>query len=357
MKNRAFQYVAIGLATIALLYFAFRGQNPADAFATIAKANVLPLLIGVLLMFVSHAVRAYRWQIVLRPLKEKTSFWLAYRATLAGYGMNNLIPRSGELVRPYIMSRGEHIPMAGALASVVVERLADVIALALLMLFSLLTYGARLTTAFPFLTGSAIWMLAIMVAALVGFILMFFSERRTSQFVRIFVKRLPAGIAAKIEKIALEFSVGLRGLDRSSIAPLSIGTIGIWLIYGVSMYISLGGFSELSSLTLGDAFLLLTLSGIAYTIPTPGATGSYHALIKTGLVIVFGVPASAALGYAIATHALSFVTITLSGMTMVVIEGVSFGAAKNLKESAPKPASGAPGKSSLFIANPSDSLG
>jgi len=298
----------------------------------IGEAHVLPLLGGVIIMFLSHAVRAFRWQIVLRPLKRRTSFWRAFRATIAGYGMNNLIPRSGEIVRPYLMSRGEDIPMAGALASVVVERLADVLALAVLMIYSLWAYGSRLTSVFPMFSGSAIVILALMLAALILFILMFFSERRTRRFVDIFVKRLPSRLALRMEKIAVDFSHGLRGLDRSAIVPLVIGTAGIWLLYGVSMFVSLQGFDAAKTLTFGDACLLLTLSGIAYTIPTPGGTGSYHALIKTGLAMIFGVPASIALAYAIATHALSYITTTLSGLGVLVAEGVSIGAARKLKD-------------------------
>jgi uncharacterized protein (TIRG00374 family) len=327
-RRRVLYYLAIAFATVGLLYLAFRGQNLSESVHAIGDAHLLPLLGGIVLMFLSHAVRAFRWQIVLRPLKARTSFWRSFRATLAGYGMNNLIPRSGEIVRPYLMSRGENIPMAGALASVVVERLADVLALAALMIYSLWAYGSRLTSVFPMFSGSAIVILAVMLVALILFILMFFSERRTRGFIEIFVKRLPDRFAKRVEKVALDFSLGLRGLQRSAIAPLIFGTIGIWLIYGISMWVSLQGFDVAKSLTLGDAFLLLTLSGIAYTIPTPGATGSYHALIKTGLAMIFGVPPTVALAYAIATHALSFISITLAGLGVLVAEGVSFGAAR-----------------------------
>ncbi len=246
--------------------------------------------------------------------------------------MNNLVPRSGEIVRPYLMARGESIPVAGALASVVVERLADVIALAVLMIGSLLIYQTRVTTVFPVFSGNTIGFIALVLACLIGFILMFFSERRTRGFIRIFVKRLPALLASKIENVALDFSKGLRGLDRSAILPLLLGTIGIWFIYGISMFVSLQGFEDptMAKLTLPDAFLLLTLSGIAFTIPTPGGTGSYHALIKTGLAMVFGVPPNVALAYAIATHALSYITMIAAGLAVLISEGLSFGNARSI---------------------------
>jgi len=335
VKSSALKYLAIAIATLGLLYLAFRGQNLGAALAAAGHARVWPLVAGILIMFLSHGVRALRWQIVLRPLKKRTSTWLAFKATIAGYAMNNLIPRSGEIVRPYIMARGESIPMAGTLASVIVERLTDVLALAALIIFSLLSFRTRVTNVFPMFSGSILTVLAIMLAVLAGFILVFFSERRTEQLLGILARPFPERIGSKIGRMGRDFSRGLRGLERGAILPLLLGTVGIWVLYGLSMYVSLQGFNNpaMSALTLRDAFLLLTLSGIAFTIPTPGGLGSYDALITTGLSMIFGVPPGIALAYAVATHALSYISTTVIGLAFLLTEGISFSSAKNLKNS------------------------
>lgn len=337
MKSSALKYFAIAVATLGLLYLAFRGQDLSATMAAMGHARLWPLVLGIIIMFLSHGVRALRWQIVLRPLKRQTSFWLAFKATIAGYAMNNLIPRSGEIVRPYIMSRGEGIPMAGTLASVIVERLTDVLALAALIVFSLLSFETRVTKVFPMFSGSILTILAIILAVLAGFILIFFSERRTEQLVSILARPLPQKVGAKIGRLGRDFSKGLRGLEKSAIVPLLLGTAGIWALYGLSMYVSLQGFNDpaMSALTMRDAFLLLTLSGIAFTIPTPGALGSYDAFIRTGLSMIFGVPAGVALAYAVATHALSYISTTLVGLGFLLKEGISFSSAKDLKTSEP----------------------
>ncbi len=335
MKSPALKYAAIAIVTVGLLYLAFRGQDLGAAMDAMGRARIVPLLGGLLIMFLSHGVRALRWRIVLWPLKRPTSLWLAFKATIAGYAMNNLIPRSGELVRPYIMARGESIPMAGTLASVVVERLADVLALAALIVFSLVSFQSRVTNVFPMFNGDVLWGLAVMLILLISLILVFFSERRTEQMVTLVTRPLPAKWREKIIQMGRDFSHGIRGLERSAILPLIVGTVGIWLLYGISMYVSLQAFDDpaMSALTLRDTFLLLTLSGIAFTIPTPGGTGGYHFLIKTGLASIFGVPLAIAAAYAIVTHILSYVSITLVGLGFLLKEGISFGAAKNLQTS------------------------
>ena len=215
LKKDLPKYLAIALITAGLLYLSFRGQDLGAAAEAIRNARPWPLLLGIALMFLSHAVRAYRWQIVLRPLKARTRFGEAYGATIAGYAMNNLIPRSGEFIRPYLLSRAEGVPVAGALASVVVERLADVMALAVLIGYSLLTYQARATRVFPMMNGTVLTGLALLLGLLIGFILMFFSERRTRAVFALATRPLPASLAGRIQALAIDFSHGLRGLDRA----------------------------------------------------------------------------------------------------------------------------------------------
>ncbi len=333
MKSSALYYLLIAALTAGLLYLAFRGEDLHTAMAALAQARPVPLILGIIIMFASHLARALRWQIVLHPLKRRTSAWLAFKATISGYAMNNLIPRSGEIVRPYMMSRGEGIPLAGTLASVVVERLTDVLALAALIVFSLLSFRERVTRVFPMFSGEALTIIAIMLILLAGLILLFFSERRTEQMLALVTRPLPHKFGKKILRMGRDFSRGLRGLERGAILPLLLGTVAIWVLYGISMYVSLRGFADpaMSALTLRDAFLLLTLSGIAFTIPTPGGTGSYHEFITTGLAMIFGVPPAIALAYAVVTHALSYITTTGFGLGFLVREGISFRSARSLK--------------------------
>lgn len=333
MRKDYLTYFVAFLLTAALVYFAFRGLDLEAGMKAVSSARIVPLLAGVLLMVVSHAVRAYRWQILLRPLKRRTSFSRAFRSTIAGYGANNLIPRSGEILRPFMMAKGEDLPLAGVLASVVVERLADVIALALLVVFSLLVVEDKLLAAFPWLATFAVPALIAVLVTLIGFVVIFFSERRTLAFVRVISRFLSASLATKIEKIASDFSRGLRGLDRRAVLPLIIGTTGIWGLYGISMYVSLMGFTQpqMASINLSGAFVLLTLSGISFTIPMPGATGTYHVFISQGLTQLFGVPLQVGLAYAVLTHLLSFSLMTVLGLVFLFREGLSFASLKKVK--------------------------
>ncbi len=244
MKSPVLKYVAIAIVTVGLLYLAFRGQDLGASMDAMGRARWIPLVGGLIIMFLSHGVRALRWRIVLRPLKQHTSLWLAFKATIGGYAMNNLIPRSGELVRPYMMARGENIPIAGTLATVVVERLADVLALAALIVFSLVSFQSRVTNVFPMFNGEVLWGLAVMLLLLTSLILVFFSERRTEQMVTIVARPLPIKWRDKIIQMGRDFSHGIRGLEKSAILPIFVGTASICILYGISMYVSLQAFDD-----------------------------------------------------------------------------------------------------------------
>jgi uncharacterized membrane protein YbhN (UPF0104 family) len=51
------------------------------------------------------ALRAIRWRVILDPVAERLPFGMLWRATTIGMMVNNFIPRGGELVRAYALTR------------------------------------------------------------------------------------------------------------------------------------------------------------------------------------------------------------------------------------------------------------
>ena len=331
--KRSFLKYPILLALMAgALWLAFRNQDFGELWRSMLSANPIPLLGGVALMVAAHVLRAWRWQVILRPVKEHTSFWRSFKAVMVGYGMNNIIPRSGEVVRPYLMAKGEGFPLSAGLASVVVERLADVVALGILLGISLVAFQAELGKTFPILSSVAVPVLIAMVVFLSLFVWILASVPRTRMIARTLGRPLPPPMQTRFEDAAGSFAVGLQGIGVKAIVPLVAGTAGIWLVYALSMWVSLQAFSDPSMKAIGvaGAMMLLTLSGVAYTIPLPGGVGSYEFLIGSALTTIFAVPVSIANAYSLLTHSLSFLLITIIGLVIMLIEGVSISSARNI---------------------------
>src|SRR6476619_1197947 len=128
-KHPAFRYTIAALLAGVALYFAFRKQNFHELGIQLSDANFLIILAGTGVMFLSHLVRAWRYKMFLRPIAPKTRVSSAFRALIAGYAMNNIIPRSGDIVRPVLFSKREDIPIPSSVAVLLIERLTDLIGL------------------------------------------------------------------------------------------------------------------------------------------------------------------------------------------------------------------------------------
>ena len=85
-------------------------------------------------------------------------------------------------------------------------------------------------------------------------------------------------------------------------------TIILLLVYALSSYI---GFftlymNEIKYVTFEMGWVLMSIAAIGVLIPTPGATGSYHAIAKSTLVLLFGFGETISAAYAFLTHIISY---------------------------------------------------
>ena len=113
------------LLAFVFLYLAFRGVKLTDLWESLKGANywwaALLLPLNVLLNW----VRAERWAYLLAPIKSPISKRNLFSGVMIGYAINNVLPRVGEFVRPYILGKREKISISSTLATVVVERILD----------------------------------------------------------------------------------------------------------------------------------------------------------------------------------------------------------------------------------------
>src|SRR5215210_8445317 len=84
-------------------------------------------------MLVNLSIRALRWQYLLAPLGH-TSFMHAFRATAVGFAASSVLPaRAGEAIRPYFLARHERLSATGAFATVILERVLDLLTVLVLL--------------------------------------------------------------------------------------------------------------------------------------------------------------------------------------------------------------------------------
>ena len=126
---------ALGLVLLAVF---LRGVDP-HALAQAFRAADPLLLAGVAFATVlTYLTRSWRWGYLLSPV-VRVPFGHLFSATAVGFMTGLVIPRAGEVVRPYLLARRHPISTATGFASIILERLLDLITV--IFLFGLYLYA------------------------------------------------------------------------------------------------------------------------------------------------------------------------------------------------------------------------
>src|SRR5205807_73025 len=116
------------LVSTACLWYALKDVNLSVMVRGMASVGVLWVVASVVAGLSSLVVRAIRWRVLLGAIRSVETGSLV-SATFIGMMANNLLPaRLGEVVRAWVLARREEMPVPTVLASIMVERLLDVLA-------------------------------------------------------------------------------------------------------------------------------------------------------------------------------------------------------------------------------------
>jgi uncharacterized protein (TIRG00374 family) len=261
----------------------------------------------------------------LRPIAPHTRLSSAFRALVAGYAANNIIPRSGDVVRPVLFSKREDLPISSSVAVLLIERLTDLIGLTAILMVSILLFRDEIAREFPSIGNAALPFVGVLFLIFSSALLIIFSEKKTARVIHFIARSLPKRFEEAIENSAVRIEEGLRGVRYGSGLPVIVGTLGISALYTCSMYVSSLAFpsTPLNHLGLVGCFLLQSMSGVAYILPSPGGTGTYHFLVSQSLASIFGVPPEAAIAFATLTHASNYLSTSIVGFIFMAADGIS----------------------------------
>jgi len=131
MSSRLRAVLVLAL-TLGLLAYFLHGVDLKAVWAETRHADGRLLGLAVLIVLLTYTLRAFRWQYLLAPI-GKTHFSTAFKTTTIGFAASFLLPaRAGEVLRPYLLARRERLPPTAAFATIIVERLLDLVTVLLL---------------------------------------------------------------------------------------------------------------------------------------------------------------------------------------------------------------------------------
>lgn len=97
------------------------------------RADFRWLLLTLVLGWLSHVIRAWRWGYLLDPMGYKPGFWNRYHAVMIGYFMNLLVQRVGEASRAVSIYRTDGVPFEKGFGTILAERVIDTLILLLIV--------------------------------------------------------------------------------------------------------------------------------------------------------------------------------------------------------------------------------
>lgn len=315
--------VGVLALTVGFLWYSFRGIDVGAVAVAAKEASYGWIALSVVFLLLSHLLRAWRWRYLLAPLKPNIGLRNLFSGVMIGYLVNNVIPRGGELARPFVVSRLEGVSRMSAFGTVVIERIIDTLTFLTLVAFLPLIYVGPLRDSFPWLEDAG-KVIAGTTSVLLATLIVFMIRRDwTDRALEIAVKVLPRAIARRVNSFVHRFLDGLLFLQEPrALAIVLVSSLGVWFLYILMVYFSLFAFG-LERIGLAGATVVQTISSIGVAMPTPGGTGSYHAFTAQSLTRLFGVESAKALSFATITHAAGYIAVGIVGLWYFVRDNFS----------------------------------
>ena len=315
------QFVVLLGIGILLVWLSFRSvwsekEKIMDSFKT---ANYFWVSISIVIAFLSHFLRAFRWNYLLKPAGYSVKPINAVGAVIVGYFANYGLPRMGEISRCTLATKYDNVPFEVALGTVITERIVDLLILILIFFLTLFAQFSQLKD----LTATYIYnpmmlkfkgitehptkfiiLITILIVVVIGFFL-----------VR---KKIKGLLSGKLGNIIKGFGKGLSSVkDIEKKFQFILISIAIWASYFYSLYVCFFAFTGTSNLGQAECLVLL-LFGTFGVVFSPGGLGAYPAII-TALLTYYGVEQIAAFSFPWMAWTSQFILVVTLGVLSLIL--------------------------------------
>jgi len=299
------------LLSVAFSYLAIRNVDPTEAWDALRSSNLWWLVPAFLAWAVAVSMRAVRWRFLFRP-ENRPPLSSITSALFVGYFFNSVLPaRSGEAARVLALHRSSGNSRAETAATVVVERVFDVVSL-VVILFAASPWLPDVSWA-----GSAAILAAGLGAACVLLLVAvtLWGERPFRLLLRP-LALLPFFAEERLAGAAFSLVHGLAAIRRPRLTVIAFfWTTLSWLGLALSTWFVLQAFHL--DLPFLAGLLVVIAINLAMVLPSgPSAVGVWEAATLVALS-AYGVPQSQALPAALVLHLLNLVPCLVAGAFVV----------------------------------------
>lgn len=254
----------------------------------------------------ANIIRAYRWDLLIRPLGFNPKKSNLVYAVLGNYGVNLVFPRLGEVWRCTMITRYEKIPFTKLFGTLITDRLADTVMVGLIVITAFImnvpyfdSFFAQHPESFNTFNKiiTSFWTYATIV--IIGLLIwLFYSLFKRHPFVK------------KTKQMLASVWEGIRSIVNMKGRRLFIFyTVLIWLGYFLYFYICFYAFPFTKDLGWNCGLIAFGMSSVAVAVPVQGSIGPWHAMV-IAVLMGFGVSSIDAGAFAFCVHTIQQLVFT-----------------------------------------------
>jgi|GEM_PF-1950904 len=331
--KKAVQLIIGILISILFIYLSFNKMDFNDIYSKLVSVNIKFVIVSTLISTASIAIRAIRWKYII-PAKKITNNYNIISANYVGFMVNNIFPaKFGDVTRAYMLGEKEGISRTSVFASVVIERLLDVISILAIFLVASLFFkdlNMQLSKYIPMNIDLRLLIIIIIaIFLIISSLYLFFLEYKkdiTIIFLNKILKIFPHFISDRIKTSLRKIQGGI-GLSPHNHPMLmfTLYTILYWLIIiaGIMLLFYSFDFGYQLKQPFLTALVITITSAIASSIPlAPANIGTLQFAVIIGLTL-FDVNTAEAGAYSIISHASSWFLQVFVGLLFFLHSGMS----------------------------------
>lgn len=281
--------------------------------------------------------RAVRWAVMIRPVKPHPNYWNLFVATAIGFTALVVFGRPGEFVRPYLIAVKERVSFSSQMAAWLLERIYDLLAMALIFglgLSQVRVTDAKLGPGLSWVLSTGGYVMTGIAAACLFVLIVFnrFSGVLRARLMAVLAV-LPAHVGARGESMLDAFLKGTQATrDTTAVLSVIFYTFVEWLLVIAGFVCIFQAFASTSSLRFMEVLILLGFVAFGGIVQIPGIGGGMQIAIIVVLTEMFRIPLESAIGIAIAFWVLNFAIIVPLGLLFAFREGLNWRSLRHIKD-------------------------
>ena len=342
-RKHAGAALAIGLVAAVGAFAFYRWRTSGFAWHEFARAletvdwSWLALALAVILL--TYLGRAMRWEVMMRPLVEKTSIGRLFVATCIGFTAVVLFGRAGEPVRPYLIAKKEGVSFSTQVAAWVVERMLD-------LLMMLAIFGAALSQVSHSTVNHGTKIRVILetggymagVAGLASLALLLGLRQfkgNVQQRLMDALTFLPGPAQVKVAGALKSFGEGMESMRSGARTRLLVlYTVIEWTLIAGAFACVFKAFPATRGLGVTDVIIVLGFVSFGSVLQLPGVGGGVQIVTVLVLTELYGVTLEAASGVALVLWITTFVGIVPLGLALAFREGLGWRSLRHIEQAA-----------------------